>query len=362
MSMRAWQKGSLSIVLALLAWGPTLAQSPVSALPGALPPPPRPQLASPPPPAGITSESPCEGGDAEADSDEWGGLPKGLFLEADYLFLRPLVQPRDYAIVDPGGSNAPLGSIQQLALPWRSGLRVGAGYTLASGWEASFFYTYLHSAAGDAISAPAGGLLLATLTQPGTVEQVQTAVAATSLNYNVFDLEIGKRFQPCDTLALRAFGGTRFANIGNDFGVTYNGIDANQDQVFNHLTFHGAGLMLGGEGYKNLWQGLGLFGRASGSLLAGDYSTQFFEGNNGGTTALANVTDHFEKVVPVVELTLGASYQYRNLYLSVGYQFINWFGLIDLPNFSDDYAQGHLVRNTGDLSLNGLTARMAWNF
>jgi hypothetical protein len=361
MSMRAREKGALSVVLALVACGGSLAQSPLPALPGALPSPM--PLASPPPaPAGLHPEPATEAGAEEPEPEGCGCRGRGFFLEADYLYLRPLLRPNDYAIIDPTSRGVPEGSVQSLNLPWRSGLRAGGGFDLSSGWGVRFFYTYLHSAAGDAISAPAGGVLFSTLTHPGTVSEVETAVASTSLNYNVFDLDFGRRFQPCDNVSLRLFGGPRFARIETGFNVTYNGLDANQDMVFNRLNFNGTGLMVGGEGNWAFCHGFGVFARATGSMLAGEFTTQLFEGNNGGSTILTNVNDRFEKVVPVLELSMGGSWQYRNLCLSVGYQFINWFGLLDVPDFVDDVHQGKDVRRTGDLSLNGLVARLALTF
>ncbi len=361
MSMRAWERRTLSVVLVLLACAGAPAQSPVSALPGALPP--SGPLPPPPPgPVGITDESPPDAANGESPAANGSGLGRGLYLDAEYLFLRPLIQPRNFAIIDPTSANVPQGSIAELTLPWRSALRVGIGYECGSGWGGGFHYTYLHSAAYDALAAPPGGVLFATLTHPGTVEQVQTAVASASLNYNVFDVDFGRSFHPCENVALRAFGGVRFARIEQGLNTTYDGIDANQDLAFNQQTFNGAGLMLGGEGNWTFWHGLGVFARATGSMLAGQVNAQVFEGNNAGSTVLTNVTDRFEKVVPVVDIALGASWQYRNLTLMTGYQFVNWFGLIDQPNFTDDFAQGHITRSTGDLSLNGWMARLAWNF
>jgi hypothetical protein len=107
---------------------------------------------------------------------------------------------------------------------------------------------------------------------------------------------------------------------------------------------------------------VGLYGRAAASLVLGDFKSHLAEINNAGTTVLVDVTDRFEKVVPVLELGFGVTYQVRNFRLSAGYEFTNWFGLADLPDFVDDVHQGKLARRVSDLSIDGLVVRAEWRY
>ena len=81
-----------------------------------------------------------------------------------------------------------------------------------------------------------------------------------------------------------------------------------------------------------------------------------------GTTTVADVTERFDKVVPVLELGFGVTWQYRSFRLSLGYEYTNWFGLSDLPDFVDDFHQGKLVRRLSDLSIDGLMLRGEWRY
>ncbi len=94
----------------------------------------------------------------------------------------------DYAITNSSSANVPDGSVVNRDWAYRSAFRAGLSYRLpGQQWSAGFYYTYLHDATSGSVAAPDDGVLFATLTHPGTVSQVQSASADTSLNYNVFD-------------------------------------------------------------------------------------------------------------------------------------------------------------------------------
>ena len=86
--------------------------------------------------------------------------------------------------------------------------RIGGGVQVDNGLEIAFYYSYLHDASRGGVMAPDGGILFATLTHPGTLDQVSSAFAATSFNYNLYDIEFARTFKLADCFALRLFGGS----------------------------------------------------------------------------------------------------------------------------------------------------------
>jgi hypothetical protein len=294
---------------------------------------------------------------------ESNGWLSGLFFDGSYLYLKPHSQAMDYAIANSGSTDVPDGTVVSRDWSWRSAMRVGLGYRLpGQPWSVGVYYTYLHDATSGSVAAPDGGFLFATLTHPGTVAEVQTASAATSLNYNVYDVEVGRWWACSKSFAVRAFGGGRFAHIDQNFNAFYDGGDANQDVVARSLHFNGGGFRAGADFVQNLFWGLSFFGRASGALVAGEFHSTLDETNNAGATILTHFVDRFEKVVPVADLTMGVGWQYHNLRLTAGYTYINWFGLVNVPTFVDDAHQGKLVRQTSDLGLEGVILRAEWWF
>lgn len=296
----------------------------------------------------------------------------GIFGQVDYLYVRPRRRPFDYAILDPNDNGIAEGIVESLAWEWTSAIRGGAGLRMEpEGIEAGFYYTNLHSAVNKTLNRLDTGTLYATLAHPGTVEQVDRAFAATSVNYNVFDVEFARRFEASENAVVRLFAGPRFARITQHFSTLYDGGDANFDFVSSGLRFHGGGARVGGElnwvcfGDELNWVCFGdfaLYGRANASLLLGQFKSNLSETNDAGATAIVNVSEKFDKVIPVLEVGLGVSWQYGNFRVRAGYEFVNWFGMVDGLDFGDDVHQGKLSRRTGDLSLDGLAVRAEVGF
>ena len=307
----------------------------------------------PPPPNSESSHS------SEASHDEpacgpWGGV----FADVEFLYLKPYRRALDFGIVSPNTNSDPEGSIQ--SDPWhsRSAFRVGAGYRLPEdGVEVGFFYTYLHDDEGGALSRPANGQLFATQTHPGTVEFANTANADATLSYNVYDLEVGRSVDISQRFAVRPFGGLRFADIGQNFNVVYNGADANRDIVDSRVNFHGGGLRAGGQVDWKVLDHLSVYGRGAGSLMVGDFDVNQTEFNNNGTTPLTNVHESFRKITPVLEMGVGVSYHTEHFRVSLGYEVTNWFNLVDTPSFVNDVHQGKYQRNVSDLGVDGLAVK-----
>lgn len=293
-------------------------------------------------------------------ADVWNS---GLFVDAEYLFMRPRSRELDFAIVDPSNLGAPIGSVQNLEWEWNSGVRIGGGYRLPpDGWQVGVYYTYFHSGTSSAIGAPPGGTLFATLNHPGDMELADTAAANSSVNFNVVDLELSKTLAFHDSFTLRFFGGGRYAWVQQRLNAEYNGGDFSNDLVSSPVDFNGGGLRVGAEGDWDFGWGCSIFIRASGSLLIGSFNTSLVETNNSGATTLVNVTDNFDKVIPVTEIGLGFAWHYHQFTVSAAYELADWSNLVDSPDFVDDVQQGKMSRRTSDLTLDGFIVRMEWAF
>ena len=105
----------------------------------------------------------------------------------------------------------------------------------------------------------------------------------------------------------------------------------------------------------------GLYGRAFGSLLVGDFRTTLGEVNNNGASIISLVGEHYRKVVPVTELGIGVSWKRDNLRARIGYEIVDWIGLADSPDLIHDFTNklGHRV---GDVSLDGLDVRFEYEY
>ncbi len=285
---------------------------------------------------------------------------EGLFLSAEYLLMKPQRRDLDFAIFNTTQNGTPNGSIESLTLPTVSSFRVGAGYRLGGGWDAGGSYSYLFSRGQSSVTADPSGTLYATLTSPAVVEQATTAIGDIRLNYNVANFEIGHYMDLGDRFGLRLFGGGQAGFINQHLSATYNGRDANNDGIYSRVDFDGAGLRVGAEGVWHLGRGFGLYARAAGSMLEGRFEVNQSETN--GAATLVNVSDKFEKVVPVTEYALGLSWERNNIRVRLGYEMVNWTNLVDRPDFVNDVSRGKMTQQLSDLSLNGLSLQIGFGF
>lgn len=287
----------------------------------------------------------------------------GAFFRAEYLFLKPRRRSMDFAIIDPNdqGAEIPEGSIESLEWERRSGFRAGAGYVLpGSGWDIGFVYTYLHSNDSRSLVAPANGTLLTTLSRPGAVDEVTAASASASLDYDVLDFELGTKVVQSPFSTIRVFGGPRMAWIDQKLSAQYDGNTAVQSEASAPLLFDGYGMRMGGEGNFAMGGGFSFFTRASGSLLVGDFRTRLLETNSAGNTLVADISEKYEKVVPVAELGVGLAWQRGNFRVTAGYEITNWFGMVESRDFVDDWHESRMSTRTSNLSLEGFFFQLAW--
>lgn len=287
---------------------------------------------------------------------------RGLFVSAEALIMRPRRGGLDYGIVNPGGL-AVVGPVQGLNYDLTAGIRGELGYQFGHcGWDVVFGYTYYRTAAEGFLSAPPGGAILPTLTRPGLITQATSSQAQANINYNLYDMFVGKRFVVDDNFAVRTFGGFRFADITQEFNATYDGLDARGAGVGLRSRFQGFGPVAGAEAVLAAQYGFHLYARASGGLLTGLAKNPYFEANDLGKTVYADVGYDVRKVVPLLSVGIGGGWQYKSVWLRGGYEITNYFGLIDQPRFTDDVTPGKFVTQTSNLSLEGLFFQVGMNF
>lgn len=367
----------LALLLAVSA-GRAQAQADAS-LPTAADAPPPPQNVVPLPGAtGAHTTVPQPGGeiiDEHAVNDEHAGpvdstkeSDTGLYGYADYLLIQARRRALDYVIKAPTLGNSVQGNLSSVDWDVNSGYRLGAGYRLGHGWEVGASYLYFHTNANASALPTAGGALYATLTAPG-IDQVNTAAASTNLNLNLINLGLYKRIDCGDGFGLRLGGGIQIADISQKLNAVYSGgtAGANFDSVSNPINFDGIGIRLGGEGWwhaPECWatwaRGFGLYGKAYGSLLSGEFHTRDTELANGGTTTIVDVSDKFRQVVPVVNLGLGVGWASQNVVLKVGYEMFNFFNLVDNVSFVDSNSFGKTSHRVSDLSLEALVLSLGF--
>lgn len=290
-------------------------------------------------------------------------LERGWYVSRDALLLRPRRGAIDFVTVSRANSLVADGAIQSLNYDLRVGMRGELAYRFGEpGWDVLASYTYFRTGVQANLTAGAGEVLIPTLTRPGLTNQANYAAADANLEYNLFDMQVGKRFALDEHFAVRTFGGLRFASIRQNFQAYYDGRDARSAAVFAPSNFQGFGPIVGAEAVLTGQYGFHLYGKVSGGLITGPNNNRLVETNNSGATTYVNTNYDVRKVVPTASVGVGGGWQYRTVSVRMGYEVTHWFGLIDQPRFTDDVSRGKFVNRTADLSLEGLFIQVGLAF
>lgn len=345
----------LACVVLAIAFEAVHAQEPGRPVPA--PPAPSPGVA-------VVDMTPVEGWNGHAETACMPGCERGptFLVHVEYLLVRPRRTDLDFAVVDPADDIIPQGRLTSLNWETRSGLRADLRYRPDGGPnDVGLTYTYVYSKDSGSVTAPPGGLIYPTLTRPGTVDQANTASAAASLNFNVFDVDVGHSFGS-DCFQSRVFSGVRMAIIHQVLEATYDGLEANQAFAQQRCNMDGGGLTAGGEARWALGRGLSAYGKGRGSLVVGDYRVSNTQTDFAGNVLLADASDKFMRVVPVLDLGAGLSYKFRSVRASVGYEISHWFNQVEGITFLDDFAEGKRARKVSDLSLEAIVFGLSFDF
>ena len=158
-----------------------------------------------------------------------------------------------------------VGEVRSLNFGPDAGFRTSLGYLTPNGWETTFRYTSFETQANGMADDTLGNLW-ATRAHPDRNEEAETAEAFGSFDYDIFDLELQRWLVLSPSTGLAVFGGFRWADIGQNFRVDYDGQDFSDATFQNNVDMTGFGLRMGGEGHWRLTNYLSLFGRAAGTV------------------------------------------------------------------------------------------------
>ncbi len=304
-----------------------------------------------------------EGGEEPAEEAE-EHAEGGLYGNADFMLMRPRRRPHDFAIVDPYGNGpAVQGNVAHFDWETVGAYRLGLGYQFNHGFEFGASYTYVHSKDNQSIAAPAGGTIFATQSAPFTFDGASGVVGSSNLDLDVIDVEFAKRLEACEGLSLRLAGGARIGTIQQKTALAYDfsAVGFGISNVNSRIQFDGIGPRIGGEGWYKVFGGFGLYGKAYGSLMSGNFKTHLDQFVNSGRTNAINIEDSFKKVIPVTELGVGFGWKGDHMTFLLGWELQNYFGMVDIIDFPSGTSFKPFY-HTGDLSLEALTASVGFNF
>jgi hypothetical protein len=302
-----------------------------------------------------------------------------LWLQGEALFWQASQDDMAYAIKSDSTTEVTHGRVEEPDFNWDWGFRVGLGYRLPyDKWDLFLNYTYVHaSAQGSAIkkngavypeweapfgvTVPAGETLFAT-----------RAHAKWDANLNIGDIELGRTCIVGKWLSIRPFLGVRSLFIDQDYHLHYKGGTAvpvgDEDKVAIDNDFWGVGLRIGCNSLWGLGAGWSIYGNGAASLLSGHFDVHQHEKLKKAGTTKVKISDDVDNVVVAAELALGVQWDYlfsKDRYhvgVKFGWEFNVFFDQNKMIRFVSDTSPGSYARSNGDLTFQGLTLGLRFDF
>ena len=276
--------------------------------------------------AGYCDASLYEGAEYELGACSAPGacVMSGLIAEFEWLAWQTDFSEKSYAF---GGLNGDNYFEAPYPAPSGSGLRAKLGYRAISGWDLLFTYTWF-----DADKALAS-------------EESPNSYAASDVNLNVYDLEVG-RWNMGAFGGWRPYIGFRWTQLEEEF-LANAAIPTWSESVAASSRVNAYALRLGLELKRDLFGGLQAYAKGGGSVGVGD-SKQI-------AVLSAQDVPYFESAskktffAPSVEAAAGLAWKRGNFEVHGGYEFNDWFNA------------SRLMDTTGDFMTHGWFVGVGWN-
>jgi hypothetical protein len=310
-------------------------------------------------------------------------LPRGAAPWAEVHVLRTTDNNQDFAVLSSDeGSILATGSSKIIQSKYETSFKVGAFYSPGGPRDYAISYQAFDNT-GDArlippFEQPDGNAyvrLIASLAPPSFGQDAESATAHDDYRYDSIDAEVGENLRIGEKLALRLFGGVRYANMNEHFKAYYFGGDF--DPVLGARSnfdfgFWGVGPRVGASGRYPLPWGFHLFGQASVSLLVGEQEAEigfvdpWLASDEPEYDAFVH-RDYGVRVIPALDMRAGLGWErlirdWGTFFVDGGYEFQNYFGAVEQLSWGPAEAPGALGENTGDFGIDGFFFRGGFRF
>lgn len=343
------------------------------------------------PPTDVCCEDPKPGPFAFAYPKDVGlACPRDFYFSADLLLMQAKQSGLDYAMVNTAGEfdantigTAALtgGNIEGFSTDdsdwdWDLGARVNIGFYLNhDAWNLDAEWTYFHFTEDTSSTIKGSGRMLAFWLPPENLANLvpqREASARWEMHYNTLDLSLGKPHHISRYVVINPHFGIRAAWLDQDYLARYGGTYTDGTTQQEGAEMNGSndlwsvGLRTGVRTEWMLGSGWTIFGNVAGSMLF----TKFDIDQSASLSNNSYSVDHdFYDNIPTLELLLGLGYsilfnkgQHR-ISLRIAYEFNQWWNVNQMRRFYDDtnWSANDKV-SRGDLSLNGLSFRVGFDF
>jgi hypothetical protein len=310
-------------------------------------------------------------------------LPRGAAPWAEVDMLRTTDDNQSFATLSTDeGSILATGSNKIIQSKYETSFQAGISYSPGGAKDYGISYRYFdntgHAKLIPPFEQPDGNAfvsLIASLAPPSFGQDAVSATAHDDFRYSAIDAEAGENLAVGEKLALRLFGGVRYANMNEHLQAFYFGGDFDPVQGArsnSDFGFWGVGPRVGSSGRYPLPWGFNIFGEAAVSLLVGEQEAEigfvnpFIDDPDAVPDAFVH-KDNGVRVIPALDMRAGLGWQHLigewgSVFIDGGYAFSNYFGVVEQLAWGPSEAPGAITESNGDFGFDGFFFRGGFRF
>ena len=267
-----------------------------------------------------------------------------------------------------GAGTVPFGEVATLDTDYESGTRLGFSVGCGPCSSVVWSYTYFESDAASSIDAPVipggGGAVGSLVHHPGAAITASAGPldAFYEIDFQMSDLMYRGVLtsSPCHSVSYLL--GLQYGNLEqsfSQFGI-FSGGQTGVIDTFSTIDFDGGGLKTGIDAERQIHGGLSIYGRLTGAVMSGQFSSRYTMVNSTTEVLLAQANWKDDRVVSHLEYELGLGWMSASQHwrFSTGYMFSHWMNTVTVPEFVDA-VQADNYTDVGDtLSFDGFVTRV----
>ena len=285
----------------------------------------------------------------------------------DFLYLRPrsaevaFAVPIDGPIVQPPTANPiQIGRTTNVDPGYEPGFRAGFWRALSPCSSIGGSYTRFESNTFNSVSTDAPNVIRSLVSHPSSQSastDFLSAKAGYGLDFDFADADFRHIFVHGNNYAVNYLLGGRYARLSQDFESHF--FDNGTETVRNCIGFDGGGIRFGLDGQRFAPNcGLMAFCRGTASFVAGEFRSQYFQGQS-FDPSVVDTTWKAGRIVPILDLEIGAGWTSpkQHVRLMAGYMVSSWFNTVKVQDFVHAVQDNNFTQLSNTLTFDGLTAR-----
>jgi hypothetical protein len=159
----------------------------------------------------------------------------------------------------------------------------------------------------------------------------------------------------------------RYARSAQDFHSLFT-LSGENEEVLTSVNFDGGGLRVGLDAERHHCRGLLLYGKASLSVVAGEFRATYFQGDN-FDQQIVDTSWQASRMLPIVDMELGLGWRSRcgRFRVTGGYNMSRWINTVTTDQWirsvqENDFVSQPDAMNYDTLSFDGVTIQAECRF